>query len=130
MCIRDSIGCIENVCALDIFRNGLSGHGERRAIDQTGTQKFRLHFDSDDGTYNGVEVCAMQSATIYPASIEIDGSKIKVADRAYDGTTVVADSQIDLSGLVMRIKNGEKVSAIPAGEGITLSYTATYDRCV
>ncbi len=93
-----------------------------------GTQKFRLHFDSDDGTYNGVEVCAMRSATIYPASIEIDGSKIKVADRAYDGTTVVADSQIDLSGLVMRIKNGEKVSAIPAGEGITLSYTATYDE--
>ena len=93
-----------------------------------GTQKFRLHFDSDDGTYNGVEVCAMQSATIYPASIEIDGSKIKVADRAYDGTTVVADSQIDLSGLVMRIKNGEKVSAIPAGEGVTLDFTAAYDE--
>ena len=93
-----------------------------------GAQKFRLHFDSDDGTYNGVEVCAMQSATIYPASIEIDGSKIKVADRAYDGTTDVSDSQIDLSGLKMHIKDGEKTSAIANGEDITLSYTATYDE--
>ena len=93
-----------------------------------GTQKFRLHFDSNDGTYNGVEVCAMRSATIYPASIEIDGSKIKVADRAYDGTTTVSASQVDLSGLKMHIKDGEKTSAIANGEDITLSYTATYDE--
>ena len=93
-----------------------------------GTQKFRLRFDSNDGAYNGVEVCAMRSATIYPASIEIDGSKIKVADRAYDGTTTVSASQVDLSGLKMHIKDGEKTSAIANGEDITLSYTATYDE--
>ena len=93
-----------------------------------GSQNFRLRFDSNDGTYNGVEVCAMRSATIYPASIEIDGSKIKIADRAYDGTTTVSASQVDLSGLKMHIKDGEKTSAIANGEDITLSYTATYDE--